>query len=363
MIDGNLLLFGREGTLPGGVTAGDRPDAALRPLQHDGRPDADAGRARALHRTAARHVLRRPRGAPAARSGRAQAVAAWPDSRVTRSSRPPWTRPVSTTPQAASVPATIDLEDLGLEPAGICSSSVRSPRCEPGDRLKVTGRHPALGIHLAAWCRRARATVSSSEGELLGRRQGDARSADAGPARVRAGRRVASGAAGRRRLGARRARRARRSGRPAVRGDLDERDLVWADVAPRLYAQRCRQPVGPGHGGGLGRRWSPAAGRRSGRGPADDVSGRERAGGAARPGAVARPHPSAFPRSAASAGRSGRGRGAPHRGVHPACAAAAAAAGRLRRRRPGLAHDAAARSPTSRSPSFLLSVLGEGTFP
>ena len=23
----------------------------------------------------------------------------------------------------------------------------------PGDELTVTGRHPALGIHLAAWCR------------------------------------------------------------------------------------------------------------------------------------------------------------------------------------------------------------------
>ena len=76
MIDGNHLLFGREGTLPAGSTRVIDTDRALRPLQHDGDSDGAGRPGRPLRRAAAGHGLRRPRGPAAARPRRPQAVAA-----------------------------------------------------------------------------------------------------------------------------------------------------------------------------------------------------------------------------------------------------------------------------------------------
>lgn len=116
----------------------------------------------------------------------------------------------------------------------------------PGEELAVTGRDPALLTHLTAWCR--------GQGHRV--RPGDDADGRGGPSRVRA--LVGRGTGGPDRWAG-----AERAGGPAPDGivarpdprwglaargalvedgapapgfDLAERDLVWADVAPRLYA-------------------------------------------------------------------------------------------------------------------------------
>src|SRR4051794_20779908 len=59
----------------------------------------------------------------------------------------------STTRRATSVPASIDLEGLGLDGGGHLLVEHALAALAPGDRLSVTGRHPQLALHLAAWCR------------------------------------------------------------------------------------------------------------------------------------------------------------------------------------------------------------------
>jgi hypothetical protein len=49
--------------------------------------------------------------------------------------------------------ATTDLEGLGLDQGGHLLLEHALAALEPGDELTVAGRHPELGIHLAAWCR------------------------------------------------------------------------------------------------------------------------------------------------------------------------------------------------------------------
>ncbi len=133
--------------------------------------------------------------------------------------------------------------------AGTCWSPGRSRRLAPGERLAVTGRHPALRLHLAAWCREHghRVLDDDSAGAAAG-------PAPAGPAAALV---VVKGGAGDRRwLGAVRAgdaagapeARADQSWGLAARGALVEaggppigaqwsqREHVWADIAPRLYA-------------------------------------------------------------------------------------------------------------------------------
>jgi hypothetical protein len=146
------------------------------------------------------------------------------------------------------VPATTDLEDLGLDEGGHLLVDRALAQLRPGDRLTVTGRHPALRVHLAAWCR------------ARGHRLADAAGADNADAAAGAPAEqltIVKGAAGERRW--RDARRAGTAGGPpepradprwglAARGALveaggppigaewTEREHVWADLAPRLYA-------------------------------------------------------------------------------------------------------------------------------
>ena len=49
--------------------------------------------------------------------------------------------------------ATTDLAGLGLDEGGHLLVGRGLARLAPGDRLTVTGRHPALRLHLGAWCR------------------------------------------------------------------------------------------------------------------------------------------------------------------------------------------------------------------
>jgi hypothetical protein len=141
-----------------------------------------------------------------------------------------------------------DLADLGLDDGGHLLVARALGRLAPGERLAVSGRHPALRIHLAAWCREH------------GHRLADADAPDdtrtwpggAAPALV-----IVKGSAGDRRWhGAVRAGNAAgapearadqtwglaargalvEAGGPPIGAQWSQREHVWADIAPRLYA-------------------------------------------------------------------------------------------------------------------------------
>lgn len=159
------------------------------------------------------------------------------------------------------MPATVHLDDLGFDAGGHLLVDRALAGLSPGDRLVVHGRHPALGLHLAAWCRAEGHRLEPGPDERqpgaagsTGGRYGS--TATSGPGVVT--RTVVRGSADLDRWrGARRAGRtaadvvphAQREWGLAARGALVEpggpplavdwvdRDLVWADIAPRLYAQ------------------------------------------------------------------------------------------------------------------------------
>lgn len=139
---------------------------------------------------------------------------------------------------------SIDLEELGLDAGGHLLLARGLAPLAPGRRLTVRGRHPALRAQLRAWCR--------AEGHGL--------ELD-GPAPV-----VVKGTAETDRWrGARRAGRDARDvvahadpswglaargalvepGGPPLCVDWVDRDLVWADVAPRLYARAAAEQWDP----------------------------------------------------------------------------------------------------------------------
>jgi hypothetical protein len=132
------------------------------------------------------------------------------------------------------VPATTDLDALGLDNGGHLLVDHALAALPPGDRLTVTGRHPALGVHLAAWCRAQGHRFDGGDPPVITK----------GPAAeqrwrgaVRAGQ--ASGPPGptadqRWGLAARGA--LVEAGGPPIGAEWADRDHVWADVAPRLYA-------------------------------------------------------------------------------------------------------------------------------
>jgi hypothetical protein len=152
-------------------------------------------------------------------------------------------------PMSDAAAALVDLADLGLDEGG----HLLLDRClgglAPGQRLTVTGRHPALPIHLGAWCR--------SHGHRLieGNASGGGGSADCaldGGTLV-----IEKGGSGERRwAGAERAGSAAgppdaranprwglaargalvEAGGPPIGAHWSEREHVWADIAPKLYA-------------------------------------------------------------------------------------------------------------------------------
>jgi hypothetical protein len=135
-----------------------------------------------------------------------------------------------------SVPAAIDLEDLGLDTGGHLLVERALAGLRPGDRLTVTGRHPALRIHLAPWCRAQGhgfdpddagplVIVKGRAGEQ--RWHGAVRAGEAaGPPRRQADQRWGVAARGA----------LVEAGGPPIGAEWADRDHVWADVAPRLYA-------------------------------------------------------------------------------------------------------------------------------
>jgi hypothetical protein len=128
----------------------------------------------------------------------------------------------------------IDLEDLGLDAGGHLLIE-RALRGQPAEtRLMVDGRHPMLGLQLGAWCRVRGHRLEQVDGRYVvvrgtavddrwhqAIRAGDPRRASARADRV-------WGLAARGALV--------EAGGPELTVDWADRDLVWADAAPQLYA-------------------------------------------------------------------------------------------------------------------------------
>ena len=140
------------------------------------------------------------------------------------------------------MPATIDLEDLGFDRGAHILLKHALGGLEAGDCLHVAGRDPLLRAHLAAWCReQGHGFQAPIEGDAAWVAQVVRGSAD--DARWRGAERA--GGAGpdgttdradpRWGLAARGA--LVETGGPDSGFDLDEKAGVWTDLAPRLYAQ------------------------------------------------------------------------------------------------------------------------------
>jgi hypothetical protein len=142
---------------------------------------------------------------------------------------------------AAPATATLDLQDLGFERGAHLLVVHALAEVPVGGRLAVRGWDPALAIHLAAWCRarghrlelpgeRADGTLIVVRGTAeMARWHGAERAGEPSPAGVVARPPATWGLAARGALV--------EAGGPPLHFDLDQKHLIWADVAPRLYAQ------------------------------------------------------------------------------------------------------------------------------
>lgn len=135
---------------------------------------------------------------------------------------------------------TTDLDGLGLDEGGHLLVQRALAALRPGDRLTVTGRHPALRVHLAAWCREnghrladAGATENAGPVEIVKGAAGEQRWRDARRAGAAEGPPDTS-ADPRWGLAARGA--LVEAGGPPIGAEWTEREHVWADIAPKLYA-------------------------------------------------------------------------------------------------------------------------------
>jgi hypothetical protein len=132
------------------------------------------------------------------------------------------------------MPATIDLEDLGLDRGGHLLVQRALAALAVGDELVVGGRDPALHIHLRAWAREQGHAVRDGTVLIRGsatdaRWVGAERAGAYPPEGVVSRPNPAWGLAARGAL--------IEAGGPTVHFDIEEKELVWADIAPRLYAQ------------------------------------------------------------------------------------------------------------------------------
>jgi hypothetical protein len=143
------------------------------------------------------------------------------------------------------LPLTIDLDDLPLETGGYLLIQRTLRDLPVGGRVEVRGRDPALRTHVAAWCREeghavdltgvAATVVKGSAGTA--RWAHAERAGRAGPDGVQARADVRWGFAMRGALV--------EEGGPELPVDLVDRDLVWADAARQLYIN------------GAARQWNP----------------------------------------------------------------------------------------------------------
>ena len=135
---------------------------------------------------------------------------------------------------------TLDLGTLGFDRGAHVLVKHALRELAVGDRLTVTGDSADLPLHLRAWSRAQghgfdpapRGGSITRGGAEVGRWKGAERTGDPDPARPGA---VVDQPPGHWGLAARGAR--VEAGSPEFRFDLDEKDLVWADDIPRLYAQ------------------------------------------------------------------------------------------------------------------------------
>ncbi|TVZ00527.1 ferritin-like domain-containing protein [Trebonia kvetii] len=146
-----------------------------------------------------------------------------------------------------------DLANLGLDEGGHLLVTHGLDALSPGERLTVTGSHPALGIHLAAWCREHGHQVAWTDAGPSGSPRAGRAGGTADDTTVV----IVKGSAGERRWqGAERAGLAAgppaahanaawglaargalvEAGGPPIGAQWSERDHVWADIAPQLYA-------------------------------------------------------------------------------------------------------------------------------
>ncbi|MFC5061815.1 ferritin-like domain-containing protein [Actinomycetospora atypica] len=135
--------------------------------------------------------------------------------------------------------APLDLGFLGFE-RGAHLLVDRALRAVPvGGRVVVTGGDPALGVHLRAWARRRghRFTTSPDRSAVFELVRGSA-DTDRWAGAERAGGPGVDGIVARppARWGLAARGALVEAGGPVGRFDLDDRDVVWADLAPRLYA-------------------------------------------------------------------------------------------------------------------------------
>jgi TusA-related sulfurtransferase len=145
------------------------------------------------------------------------------------------------------VRATTDLEDLGLDEGGHLLIRRALAALPPGGRLAVAGRHPALGVHLAAWCRERGHRLADDDDDATHmvvkgtadeqRWRGAARAGNPdGPPDEAADPRWGVAARGA----------LVEPGGPPIGAEWTERDHVWADIAPRLYAAAAASQWDPG---------------------------------------------------------------------------------------------------------------------
>jgi hypothetical protein len=127
---------------------------------------------------------------------------------------------------------TIDLDDLGFDRGGHLLVDRALRGLGPGDDVRVVGTDPHLRLHLTSWCR--------SEGHKI---DGDVvtkgrAGVDRWRGSVRAGRPEAPSAVADPKWGLAARGALVEAGGPALAvADLVDRDEVWADIAPKLYAQ------------------------------------------------------------------------------------------------------------------------------
>jgi hypothetical protein len=136
----------------------------------------------------------------------------------------------------------VDLGDLGLDSGGHLLLRRALAGLPTGAEVAVHGRHPALAVHLRAWCRAEAHAVrwpdqDCPSAEIATVIRGDrtdlrwrsaVRAGDGAPGAVVAHPPAHWGLAPRGAL--------IEPGGPEPHFDLDDRDLLWADVAPQLYA-------------------------------------------------------------------------------------------------------------------------------
>ncbi|WP_189110317.1 ferritin-like domain-containing protein [Streptomyces camponoticapitis] len=141
----------------------------------------------------------------------------------------------------AGAPAAVDLAHLGFDQGAHLLVQRVLSGLRPGEPLEVTGNHPALVTHLRAWCR-GRGHLVQPGGDRdtpvravivrgpagLDRWAGARRAGGPSPHEIVRNPEPGWGLAARGALV--------EDGAPAPGFDLAERDLVWADIAPKLYA-------------------------------------------------------------------------------------------------------------------------------